>query len=74
MEWLFAVTRLAKSHSCDKYLRKKVRLWCLYTTWMNCYDDRMCTRCVRCDWLMQPGGGGMGMYVHNDLLNWLGNN
>jgi hypothetical protein len=56
MEWLRVVTLWAKTHGCDRYVRKLIRGWALYDMAMYCATQRnhRYMKCPRCQWVWRP--------------------
>jgi len=73
MEVLFAVTRVAKYHGCDKYLQWAVRGWFIACAVRRCQFGKCggkyyCLRCYwRCSDVMLPGPT---RYAYRFLCSW----
>jgi hypothetical protein len=63
MQAVFALTLLAKSHKCDKYVQHSLRMWYLYELIEKCNTGHMkqmaiVDECARCIWLLRPDTRG----------------
>jgi hypothetical protein len=76
MEVLFAVTKLAKAHNCDKYLQWAIRGWTTTLAYNICNDREpfWCnTFCLRCTWIRNlPSTEHPGVYTKIFIRQWNG--